>query len=421
MLHILEYPVLTTTSLLFRVKNKMEKGDGMSVAEFMYPLMQGWDWWHMYSKLGVQMQVGGSDQYGNIVTGIESIKTIRASETAEHLKIPDTWKDDPVGFTVPLLTDSSGAKFGKSAGNAIWLDPTMTSAFSLYGYLVRRADDEVEQLLKYFTFMPIPEITRLMEEHRQDPPKRVAQHKLAFEVLALVHGAEVATREQHQHRLMYSKGGAAGIPISQFTGDPSEYQAPEGRPTTPNNAPRMDMQLPRSVLTTSPAKILHASGLAASTSEGHRILAQSGAYVAARPGDSMRELVPGNLDWTPMKLWQPDAVQKFLIDDRVLILRRGKHNVRIIEIVSDEEWKASGKTYPGQPGTGKTRQAIAALRELAEAEGKTLSQKELYRLAQEKLAEEEETTVVNNPDIRFPNKLERMKVLGESKPKGGST
>ncbi|ROT43618.1 tRNA synthetase class I [Sodiomyces alkalinus F11] len=398
------------------VKNKMEKGDGMSVAEFMYPLMQGWDWWHMYSKLGVQMQVGGSDQYGNIVTGIESIKTIRASETAEHLKIAETWKDDPIGFTVPLLTDGAGTKFGKTAGNAIWLDPTMTSAFSLYGYLVRRPDDEVEQLLKYFTFMPVPDITKLMEEHGQDPPKRVAQHKLAFEVLALVHGAEVATREQHQHRLMYSKGGAAAVPVP--TGDPSEYQAADGRPVTPNNAPRMDMQLPRSVLSMSPAKILHATGLAASTSEGHRILAQSGAYVAARPGDSMRELIPGNLDWTPMKLWQPQAVQTFLIDGRVLILRKGKHNVRIIEMVSDEEWKASGKTYPGEPGTGKTRQAMAVLRELAEAEGKTLSQKELYRLAQEKLAAEEETTVVNNPDIRFPNKLERMKVLGELKPKG---
>ncbi|KAM0335262.1 hypothetical protein ACHAQA_000306 [Verticillium albo-atrum] len=396
------------------VKTKMEKGDGMSVAEFMYPLMQGWDFWHLYTKLGVQMQIGGSDQFGNIVTGIEAVKTIRESEPNPNMKQPDTWKDDPIGFTVPLLTDSAGNKFGKSAGNAIWLDTTMTSAFNLYSYLVRRSDDEVEQLLKFFTFLPLPEITKLMEEHVLDPPKRVAQHKLAFEVLALVHGAEVATREQQQHIFMYSKGAAPADGSAPAAANPNA-------PVTLNNAPRMDMQLPRSLVTTqSPAKILFAAGLAESASEAHRLCRQQGAYVAAAPGKDMRSLTPGNLDWTPVKLWRPEEVAKFLVDDRVLILRKGKHNVRIIEVVSDDAWKESGQTYPGEPGTGKTRQAIAALRELAEAEGKKLSQKELFALAQEKLAEEEgETVVANNPDIRFPSKLERQKVHRELKQKEG--
>ncbi|KAM0287976.1 hypothetical protein ACHAQH_000043 [Verticillium albo-atrum] len=397
------------------VKTKMEKGDGMSVAEFMYPLMQGWDFWHLYSKLGVQMQIGGSDQFGNIVTGIEAVKTIRASEPNPNMKQPETWKEDAIGFTVPLLTDSAGNKFGKSAGNAIWLDTTMTSAFNLYSYLVRRSDDEVEQLLKFFTFLPIPEITKLMEQHVLDPPKRVAQHKLAFEVLALVHGAEVAVREQQQHLFMYSKDSAAA------PGDDGSSAPNPNAPVTLNNAPRMDMQLPRSLVTTqSPAKILFAAGLADSASEAHRLCRQQGAYVAAAPGKDMRSLTPGNLDWTPVKLWRPEEVAKFLVDDRVLILRKGKHNVRIIEVVSDDAWKESGQTYPGEPGTGKTRMAIAALRELAEAEGKKLSQKELFALAQEKLAaEEEETVVANNPDIRFPSKLERQKVHGELKGKDG--
>ena len=389
------------------VKNKMEKGDGMSVGEFMYPLMQGWDWWWLYSKLGVQMQVGGSDQFGNIIAGIDAVKTIRESEPNPDLKIPSTWKEDPVGFTVPLLVDSAGTKFGKSAGNAVWLDVTMTSAFNLYSYLVRRGDEEVEQLLKFFTFMPVADISALMAEHRVDPPKRVAQHKLAFEVLSLVHGPEVAVRERQQHKFMYSKDPSVSI------SEDGEATSADGKPVTLNNAPRMDLQLPRSLITEkSPARILYASGLASSTSEGHRICKQQGAYVAAAPGNDGRALTPGNLDWTPIKLWRPEDVSKFLIDDRLLILRKGKHNVRIIEVVSDADWAKSGKTYAGEPGTGKTRQAIEALRELAAAEGKTMSQKELYDMAKETLAnDEEETAVANNPDIRFPTKSERQSVL----------
>lgn len=134
----------------FSVKRKLTEGDGMSMGEFMYPLLQGWDFWHMYSRLGIQMQIGGSDQYGNIVAGIEALKTIRESEEAPHAKMPAGWKHDPIGFTVPLLTDSAGVKFGKSAGNAVWLDEFKTSAFdhvvpdgvgaTVLGYWLRSLD-----------------------------------------------------------------------------------------------------------------------------------------------------------------------------------------------------------------------------------------------------------------------------------------
>jgi len=113
----------------------MESGDGMSFSEFCYPILQGWDWWHMYHTKGIQMQIGGSDQFGNIVSGIESVKYI-----AKNHPDPDVRQEGgvhelntPYGFTVPLLTTASGAKFGKSAGNAIWLDQQMTSSFDLYG------------------------------------------------------------------------------------------------------------------------------------------------------------------------------------------------------------------------------------------------------------------------------------------------
>jgi tyrosyl-tRNA synthetase len=110
----------------------MEKGDGMSFSEFTYPLLQGWDWWHMYQSMGVQVQIGGSDQYGNIIAGMDAVRYIAQSR---HDRPGETLPEQsaPMGLTVPLLTTSSGEKFGKSAGNAIWLDRTMTSPFDLYG------------------------------------------------------------------------------------------------------------------------------------------------------------------------------------------------------------------------------------------------------------------------------------------------
>lgn len=111
----------------------MASGDGMSFAEFTYPLLQAWDWWHMYSQHNVQLQIGGSDQYGNIVAGMDAIKYIAGSEVGQHGEKEIDPMKAPYGITVPLLTTSSGTKFGKSAGNAVWLDPTMTSPFDLYG------------------------------------------------------------------------------------------------------------------------------------------------------------------------------------------------------------------------------------------------------------------------------------------------
>ncbi|KAG6013719.1 hypothetical protein E4U54_006397 [Claviceps lovelessii] len=351
------------------VKRRMTEGEGMSLGEFMYPLFQGWDFWHMYNKLGIQMQIGGSDQYGNIVAGIDALKVIRESEEAPFARLPTGWQHEPIGFTVPLLLDSAGAKFGKSAGNAVWLDEFKTSAFDLYGYFMRRPDDEVEKLLKLFTFMPLAKIQEVMTKHQEDPSQRVAQHTLAFEVLSLVHGSQRALQEAQQHQFRF------GGQLPHVIKEPEESTGI----ITANNAPRSDIQLPRSVMGLSPAKLLFATGLASSSSEGQRLVTQQGAYVAAQPGQS-RGLVPGNLAWTPMKMWYPEETAKFLIDEKLLILRKGKHNVRIVELVSDEEWTASGKIYPGQPFTGIVRRITDQLQKEAEAKGKSLSPGALKKL-----------------------------------------
>lgn len=114
----------------------MEKGDGMSFAEFSYPLLQAWDWWHLYQSENIQIQIGGSDQFGNIVTGIDAIRhmmKISATEDIRRGTHEEAALYEPFGLTTPLLTTSSGAKFGKSAGNAVWLEKSMTSVFDLYG------------------------------------------------------------------------------------------------------------------------------------------------------------------------------------------------------------------------------------------------------------------------------------------------
>jgi tyrosyl-tRNA synthetase len=374
----------------------MTEGDGVSFAEFTYPIMQGWDWWTLFTQRKVQMQIGGSDQFGNIITGLEIVKTVRDSETAPELRLPARDEfDDPVGFTVPLLTDSSGAKFGKSAGNALWLDQFMTSEFDLYGYFVRRPDADVENLLKLFTFLPLSEIQKTMEEQVKDQSKRVAQHLLAYEVVALVHGQAKAKETAEKHRSVYSKGGA-GIPL-MTTALGEEHEGPE-RPVTLNNAPRIDMILPESlIMGKSIGKILYAAGLAKSGTDGHKLAVQQAAYIAGMPGRKVGEsqpMDPAQLTFNPIKLWFPQETQRYLIDGKLLILRKGKHNIRVIKMVSDEEYKQSGETYPGQPYTG----AVRMLKEhISNLKGGVQTPEQVKEALKE--AEEEET---KEGAIQFP-------------------
>lgn len=395
------------------VKRKMTEGDGVSFAEFSYPLMQGWDWWHMFNTMNVRMQIGGSDQFGNILSGIETIKAARSSEPDPDLIVPrESEYDDPVGFTVPLLTDSAGVKFGKSAGNAVWLDQFQTTAYDLYGYFVRRPDADVERLLKLFTFLPMETIEQLMAEHNANPSQRVAHHALAVEVLTLVHGLEVAKQTQAEHRAMYTKGLAPQASSKAADAPQDQYLPEEGRPTTPNNAPRIDMILPESViLGKSIGRILYAAGLATSAGDGHRLAMQQGAYVGAAPGQKAgtnKGMLLGQLQFTPVKAWFPEDTKNFLIDGKMLILRKGKHNVRVIEMVSDEEYATSGQTYPGQPYTGRVRMLNEKLKEVKA--GRATVDKDSVDSLIDELSEDDpdaESTIV------FPEKKPRQQVALE--------
>ena len=116
-----------------RVRSKIEKGIGISFSEFTYPLLQAWDWWHMHQAQGITVQIGGSDQLGNIMAGIDAVKHLLKTDSDPAIqKRSEQLALKPMGFTVPLLTTASGEKFGKSAGNAVWLDKQMTSIFDQY-------------------------------------------------------------------------------------------------------------------------------------------------------------------------------------------------------------------------------------------------------------------------------------------------
>ncbi|XP_034371230.1 tyrosine--tRNA ligase, mitochondrial isoform X1 [Arvicanthis niloticus] len=158
------------------VQSRLKSPEGMSLAEFFYQVLQAYDFYYLFRHYGCRVQLGGSDQLGNIMSGYEFIHKLTG--------------EDVFGITVPLITNTTGAKLGKSAGNAVWLNREKTSPFELYQFFVRQQDDSVERYLKLFTFLPLPEIDQIMQLHFKEPEKRVAQKRLAAEVTKLVHGQE---------------------------------------------------------------------------------------------------------------------------------------------------------------------------------------------------------------------------------------
>jgi len=154
------------------VKSRMETG--ISFTEFTYMLVQAYDFWHLWRTERCELQMGGSDQWGNITAGAELIA--RKEGASAH------------GLVLPLLTTASGAKFGKSEEGAIYLDATKTSPYKLYQFWLNTDDRDVERWLKFFTFLPLEEIASVLSEHGRDPGKRVAQRRLAEDVTARVHG-----------------------------------------------------------------------------------------------------------------------------------------------------------------------------------------------------------------------------------------
>ncbi|NUN08654.1 MAG: tyrosine--tRNA ligase [Ignavibacteriaceae bacterium] len=167
--------MLSKESVKRRLEDK-ERETGLSYTEFSYMLMQAYDFLHLYDNHKCMIQGGGNDQWGNITAGIDLVRKLRQTEV--------------FGITFPLVTTSNGEKFGKSAGNAFWIDSELTSPYKFYQYWLNSTDDDVEKMLKYFTFLELDNIEQIISEHRQDPSKRLAQKILSSEITKIIHGEE---------------------------------------------------------------------------------------------------------------------------------------------------------------------------------------------------------------------------------------
>ena len=171
------------------VRRQMET-TGISFAEFSYMLLQGMDFKYLHENRGVDLQVAGSDQWGNITTGIELIKK--------------TTGDEVYALTMPLVVDSQGRKFGKSEGNAIWLDANKTTPYELYQFLINSEDSMVIEYLKRLTFLSKEEIEAIEKEHLEAPERRVAQEALAREIITDLHGAEAYEQAKMISKQLFS-------------------------------------------------------------------------------------------------------------------------------------------------------------------------------------------------------------------------
>jgi tyrosyl-tRNA synthetase len=190
---------------------------GISYTEFSYMLVQAYDFWHLFQAEGCELQMGGSDQWGNITAGIELIG--RREQKPAH------------GLVFPLLTTSSGSKFGKSEAGNIWLDLERTDEFKFYQFWFNTEDQDVERFLKLFTFLDLAEIARIVAAHQRDPGSRGAQRRLAEDLTRRVHGEERLRRAVEASEFAFV--GKGSIPLKLKVAGTGTVTLPPGIPRKP--------------------------------------------------------------------------------------------------------------------------------------------------------------------------------------------
>jgi len=269
------------------IKSRLS-GEGLSYTEFSYVLLQAFDYFHLYQTKGCRLEFGGSEQWGNITAGLELIRK--------------QIKGEAYGFTIPLITDSQGNKFGKSAGNAIWLDGTMTSPFKLHQFLLNVQDADAERYLKLFTFMKQDEYESLCEEHRATPEKRLAQHKLADLVCEFVHGKQAVIDANRGAEILFG-GELTGVTDSMLEDIFQDIPSTELSLDELNNISVIDLFVKAT--------------LSSSKSEARRLIINGGAYVHGERISDVNMLVKDT----------QRGVANFIV------LRSGKKNYHTIKLV----------------------------------------------------------------------------------------
>ncbi|CAL1706850.1 unnamed protein product [Somion occarium] len=270
------------------VSARLASQQGISFTEFTYQLLQAYDFYVLHKDSGCTIQIGGSDQWGNIVAGIDLINRIDP-----HVGSDGAHEDKAFGITTPLLTTASGAKFGKSAGNAVALDPEVTSVFDFYQFFLRTPDTDVGRYLKLFTLLPIDTIEDTLHEHKASPDARRAQQLLASEVTEMVHGAASVQKAQVVTKVLYESDLhdlKANEVLAALDGDPRLRFLPEA-----------------DLLSLPVTKLAFTYGLAASNSAARQLVAMKGLYVNNRPVTEPRQTIQ----------------REDLLDNRLVILRSG--------------------------------------------------------------------------------------------------
>ncbi len=249
------------------VRARLESRSGISYTEFSYMLMQAYDFVHLFDTEGCELQVGGSDQFGNIAAGVELGRRMRGGQL--------------FGLTWPLVTRSDGVKMGKTAEGAVWLDPARTSPYAFYQWFVNVPDADAGRFLRYFTELPRNKIEELEAETAHAPQKREAQRRLAAELTLLVHGEEGLHAAERASEALFG-GDLAGL---------TEAELLEIFADVPSR------ELPRARLgAMTAAEALAEAGLAKSKSEARRLIEGGGAYVGNRRIDDPEQpFGPGDL------------------------------------------------------------------------------------------------------------------------------
>ena len=268
------------------VSSRLEAG-GISYTEFSYQVLQSYDYLELFRRNNCTLQLGGSDQWGNIVAGLDLIR--RVEQGSAH------------ALTVPLLAKADGTKFGKTAGGSVWLDPEMTSPYAFFQYWLNTEDRDVVNFLKVFSFLTHSEIDALEDAHNANPGLREAHRALARELTTLVHGADTTVRVEAAARALFGQGELSELDEHTLTGALAEL---------PRTVISKDSEIPTWV------DLLAATGVVESKSAARRIVKEGGAY--------LNNVKISGEDFAPSK-------SDFLCG-KYAVLRKGKRDLACVEL-----------------------------------------------------------------------------------------
>lgn len=275
-----------------------EAGEGMSFTEFTYQLIQGYDFYHLHKTYNCLLQMGGSDQWGNITTGTELVRRLNADGSSESAKA--------FALTTPLITKADGSKFGKSEGGNVWLTADKTSVYKFYQFWLNSTDEDAEKYIKIFTFLDKETTEKLIEEHKQAPHLRVLQRKLAEEVTIFVHSAEALEKAISASNILF--GNSTSDDLKSLDGE-TFLEIFEG-------VPQAEVSLDEIESGINIVDILNAkTGFLKSNSEARRALAENSISVN-------KEKVTEEYSVT----------SKDLINNQFILLQRGKKNYFVVRV-----------------------------------------------------------------------------------------